>query len=97
MKVTRTTPLPNHVPCALACFTYLLERICCTAALVAGGSESDSARAAASAAGYAAIDRKRPPRDVGTLAAHAAKQAGGDVEMAARAAGFFAGLGKYMF
>eukprot|EP01044_Picomonas_judraskeda_P008017 COSAG03_NODE_892_length_5471_cov_1.550633_4_plen_69_part_00 len=68
--------------------------MCCTATLAAGGSESDSARAAASAAGYAAIDRELPAGDVGALAAHSARQAGGDVEMAARAAGFFAGLGK---
>ena len=67
----------------------------CTAALAAGGSESDSARAAASGAGYAAIDLDRPPGEVGALAAHAATQAGGDVEMAARAAGFFAGIGMY--
>lgn len=66
----------------------------CTAALAAGGSETDSARAAASGAGYAAIDLERPPAEVGALAAQAAREAGGDAEMAARAAGFFAGLGK---
>ena len=77
---------------------FLTHTLCMhTAALAAGGSEIDGARAAASAARYAAIDQERVPAEVGASAAQAATQAGGDTEVAARAAGFFAGLGACEF